>query len=338
MPNLAYVVVLNWNGKDFIRDCLRSVLRQTFPRFRLLVVDNGSTDGSREIIDDEFPEANLVSLPENLHFARGTNVGIREALKDPECTHILTLNNDTRVDPEWMAELMRVAAGASMVASKLLMMDHPQRINSTGLTIAPDGSALDRGWSQLDYGQYDRSEDVFGPTAGAALYRRDLIDKIGLLDEEFVAYYEDVDLAWRARLAGWQAAYASRAVVYHKFSASHRRGSPLKTYLCERNRIWNLVQNYPWRYVVLTVPWNSARNVAGSIPWTNGTGPAAGRVQNPILETARAMARARVDAYAGIGRALGKRRARAVVSRVSPATVGDWLRRYHVSFRDAVLA
>src|SRR5947207_2139760 len=142
----------------------------------------------------------------------------------------------------------------------------------------------------------------------------------------------------RARLAGWQAAYASRAVVYHKFSASHRRGSPLKTYLCERNRIWNLVQNYPWRYVVLTVPWNSARNVAGSIPWTNGTGPAAGRVQNPILETARAMARARVDAYAGIGRALGKRRARAVVSRVSPATVGDWLRRYHVSFRDAVLA
>src|SRR5213083_1566756 len=142
----------------------------------------------------------------------------------------------------------------------------------------------------------------------------------------------------RARLAGWQAAYASRAVVYHKFSASHRRGSPLKTYLCERNRIWNLVQNYPWRYVVLTVPWNSARNVAGSIPWTNGTGPAAGRVQNPILETARAMARARVDAYAGIPRALGKRRARAVVSRVSPATVGDWLRRYHVSFRDAVLA
>src|SRR5207247_6096610 len=106
-------------GNDVIRDVLRSVLRQTFSGFLIRVVDNGSTDGSREIIDDEFPEVHLVSLPENLHFARGTNVGIREALKNPECTHILTLNNDTRVDPEWMAELMRVAAGASMVASKL---------------------------------------------------------------------------------------------------------------------------------------------------------------------------------------------------------------------------
>ncbi len=338
MPDLAYVVVLNWNGKDFIRDCLKSVLHQTYPRYRLLVVDNGSTDGSREIIDGEFPEVKLVPLPENLHFARGTNAGIRAALKDPECTHILTLNNDTRVDPEWVAELIRTAADAGMVASKLLMMDHPQMINSTGLTIAPDGSSLDRGWNQVDQGQYDRSEDVFGPTAGAALYRRDLIDKMGLFDEEFVAYYEDVDLAWRARLAGWQACYAPRAVVYHKFSASQRRGSPLKTYLCERNRIWNLVQNYPWRYMVLTVPWNSARNLAGPIPWTDGKEPATGRNQNPVLETARAIARARVDAYASIPRALAKRRARAAASRVSPATVGSWLRRYHVSFRDAVLA
>lgn len=338
MPNLAYVVVLNWNGKDFIRECLKSVLHQTYPQSRLLVVDNRSTDGSREIIEDEFPEVKLVSLPENFHFARGTNAGIREALKDPECTHILTLNNDTRVDPEWVAELVRAATDAGMVASKLLMMDHPQMINSTGLTVAPDGSALDRGWNQVDHGQFDRFDDVFGPTAGAALYRRDMIDRVGLLDEEFVAYYEDVDLAWRARLAGWQARYAPRAVVYHKFSASHRRGSPLKTYLCERNRIWNLVQNYPWRYAALTVPWNSARNLAGSIPWTDGKEPAAAPHQKSVVGTARAMARARVDAYAGIPRALEKRRARVASLRVGPATVGEWLRKYHVSFRDAVLA
>jgi len=150
--------------------------------------------------------------------------------------------------------------------------------------------------------------------------------------------YEDVDLAWRARLAGWQARYAPRAVVYHKFSASHRRGSPLKTYLCERNRIWNLVQNYPWRYAALTVPWNSARNLAGSIPWTDGKEPAAAPHQKSVVGTARAMARARVDAYAGIPRALEKRRARVASLRVGPATVGEWLRKYHVSFRDAVLA
>jgi GT2 family glycosyltransferase len=338
MPDLACVVILNWNGKDFVRDCLKSVLHQNYPRYRVLVVDNGSTDGSGEMIKGEFPEVKLVPLPENLHFARGTNAGIREALKDSECTHIVTLNNDTRVDPEWLEELVHVGSDVGMVASKLLLMDQPKTINSTGLTIAPDGSALDRGWNQVDEGQYDRSEDVFGPTAGAALYRRELIDQIGLFDEEFVAYYEDVDLAWRARLAGWQARYAPRAVVYHKFSASHRRGSSLKTYLCERNRIWNLVQNYPWRYVALTVPWNSARILAGPIPWNGGSEPVSRRIQNPALETARAMARARLDAYAGIPRALAKRRARATASRVTPATVGDWLRRYHVSFRDAVLA
>src|SRR2546427_660590 len=246
MPDLAYVVILNWNGRDYIRDCLKSVLQQSYPRYRILVVDNCSTDGSREIIAGEFSEVKLVPLPDNLHFARGTNAGIREALKDPECTHILTLNNDTRVDPEWLTELMRVAADVGMVASKLLLMDQPHIINSTGLTIAPDGSALDRGW--------------------------------------------------------------------------------------------NLVQNYPWRYAALTVPWNSARVLAGPLPWDGGREPASSRIQNPVFETARAMARARVDAYAGIPRALAKRRARAAASRVSPATVGGWLRRYHVSFRDAVLA
>jgi len=338
MPDLATVVILNWNGQDLIRDCLRSVLHQTYPRYRVLVVDNGSTDGSQDVVAQEFPEVALVRLPKNLHFARGTNAGIREALKDHECAHILTLNNDTKVDPDWLAELVRVSAGTGMVASKLLLMDRPRMLNSTGLTIAPDGSGLDRGWNQVDEGQYDASDDVFGPTAGAALYRRELIEQIGLFDEEFVAYYEDVDLAWRARLAGWEARYTPRAVVYHKFSASHRRGSSLKTYLCERNRIWNLVQNYPWRYAVLTVPWNSARVLAGPVPWNGARQSEAGRIRNPFAETANATAHARIDAYAGMGRALAKRRERAATRRVSPSTVGDWLRRYHVSFRDAVLA
>ena len=338
MDDLAYVVVLNWNGQDFIRDCLRSVLGQTYPRYRVLVVDNGSTDGSRETIVREFPEVRLVPLPVNLHFARGTNAGIREALKDSDCVHVVTLNNDTRVDPNWLTELVRAGARAGMVASKLLLMDHPRMLNSTGLSIAPDGSGLDRGWNEVDEGQYDRSEDVFGPSAGAALYRRDMIDRIGLFDEDFVAYYEDLDLAWRARLAGWHGRYASQAVVYHKFSASHGRGNPRKTYLCERNRIWNLVQNYPWRYIGLMVPWNSARVLAGPLPWNGTRRSSVGRLSNRSLETANAIAHARIDGYAGLRRALAKRRLREATSRVSAATIGTWLRRYHVSFRDAVLA
>lgn len=338
MDGLAVVVVLNWNGRSYLRDCLRSVLDQSYPWSRVLVVDNASTDGSKEIVSDEFPEVRLLPLPENRHFARGTNAGIREALRDPQCAYAVTLNNDTRVDREWLASLVRETAdGVGTVASKLLLMDRPRILNSAGLCIAPDGSGMDRGWNEVDEGQYDASGDVFGASAGAALYRREVLESVGLFDEDFLAYYEDLDLAWRARIAGWTSRFAPRAIVHHKFSASHGRGSPLKTYLCERNRIWNLVQNYPWRYALLAVPWNSARVLAGPMSWA-GNGAPSDSATTMRGGTARAMARARLDAYAGVPRALTKRRQRAAASRVDPATVGAWLRKYHVSFRDSVLA
>src|SRR6266705_816256 len=240
MAGICHVVVLNWNGRDSIRQCLRSVLHQTYVAYRVVVVDNASTDGSRDIIWDEFPEVTLVALPENLHFAHGTNAGLREALRDPECAFIKTLNN------------------------------HPNILNSTGVSIGPDGSAMDRGWNSVDEGQFDQAVDVFGPSAGAALYRRDVLDSVGLFDEDFFAYYEDLDLAWRTRFAGWEARFAPQAIVHHKYSASYGSANPMKTYLCERNRAWNLVQNYPWRYVSMGIPWNLVRVVAGPLPW-NGS-------------------------------------------------------------------
>ena len=339
MEELAYIVVLNWNGQRFIRDCLRTVLGQTYPSFRVLVVDNGSGDGSADIVRDEFSEATLVPLPQNLHFAKGSNVGIRKALEDPGCGHVVTLNNDTHVEADWLSELIR-AAGASvgMVASKLVLMDRPRILNSTGLCIAPDGSGMDRGWNQPDEGQYDAAIDVFGPTAGAGLYRRAAIEAVGLFDESFLAYYEDLDLAWRIRLAGWEARFAPQAIVHHKFSASFGAGNPLKVYLCERNRIWNLLQNYPWRYVGATIPWNLARNLAGPLPWNHRATGSEGRPGSRSDGVTAAMARGRLDGYAGIPEALRKRRQRAGRIRVDPRTVGTWLRRYGVSFRETVLA
>ena len=339
MEELAYVVILNWNGAGYIRDCLRSALAQTYPHYRVLVVDNGSTDASRAIVQDEFPEATFLGLPENLHFARGSNAGIRKALEDPDCAHVVTLNNDTRVDPEWLMELVRGATrGVAMVASKLFLMDRSRILNSTGLSIAPDGSGLDRGWSQRDEGQYDEASDVFGPTAGAGLYTKEALDAVGLFDEAFLAYYEDLDLAWRIRLAGWEARFAPQAIVHHKFSASYGSGNPMRVYLCERNRIWNLVQNYPWRFAGMAIPWNVARNIAGPLPWDH---PSATHEKGGNLKAgsvAKAMARARIDGYAGIPRALEKRRSRVAQSRVDPRTVGTWLRRYGVGFRESVLA
>ena len=238
MAGRCHVVVLNWNGRDSIRPCLRAVLHQTYAAYRVVVVDNASTDGSRDIVRDEFPEVTLVPLPENLHFARGTNAGLREALRDPECAFIATLNNDTRVDSDWLAELVRMAGDrVGMVASKMVFIDRPNVLNSTGVSIGPDGSAMDRGWNSVDEGQFDEALDVFGPSAGAALYRKDVLDSVGLFDEDFFAYYEDLDLAWRTRFAGWEARFAPQAIVHHKYSASYGSANPMKTYLCERNRV-----------------------------------------------------------------------------------------------------
>lgn len=336
MGALAPVVVLNWNGREHIRECLRSVFAQTYADTRVIVVDNGSTDGSREIVRDEFPEAHLVALPENLHFARGTNAGVRAALQDPECAWVVTLNNDTRVDPEWLAELVRSArdGGVGTVASKLLLMDRPSVINSAGLCIARDGSGVDRGWHQVDEGQFDEALDVFGPSAGAALYRREVLETVGLFDADFVAYYEDLDLAWRARLAGWQGRFAPRSVVYHKYSASSQPRAVWKTYQGERNRIWNLVQNYPMRYVSLGIPWNAARVIAAlrrrvlpHLRPAGSDGPA-------LADLAGATLRGRIDGYAGLPRALQKRRLRAAYRKVDTATVSRWFRTYGVGIKD----
>ena len=339
MAGRCHVVVLNWNGRDSIRPCLRAVLHQTYAAYRVVVVDNASTDGSRDIVRDEFPEVTLVPLPENLHFARGTNAGLREALRDPECAFIATLNNDTRVDPDWLAELVRMAGDrVGMVASKMVFIDRPNVLNSTGVSIGPDGSAMDRGWNSVDEGQFDEALDVFGPSAGAALYRKDVLDSVGLFDEDFFAYYEDLDLAWRTRFAGWEARFAPQAIVHHKYSASYGSANPMKTYLCERNRVWNLVQNYPWRYVSMGIPWNLVRVVAGPLPW-NGPKLEPGQpTRGRFGETTAAMARARLDAYAGLPRALAKRREREATTRVDVHTIGRWIRTYRVSMKDAVLA
>ena len=336
------VVILNWNGRGYVGDCVRSALDQTHPDTGVIVVDNGSTDGSAEYLRSQFPEVRLVALPENLHFARGINAGVELALRDPTCRYIVALNNDTKADAEFVAALVRGAASdrVGMVQAKLLFMDRPSVLNTTGVLPTRDGSGVDRGWNQRDEGQYDAATDVFAPTAGAALYRREIFDTVGLFDGDFVAYYEDLDLAWRARLAGWETRFAPRSVVYHMYSHSSSYQSPWKTYQGERNRIWTLLQNYPMRYVAAAVPWNAARVLAAFQrrlrhgPTREEDGAPEG-FQGPGLQAfSTAVLRARLDAYAGMGRALEKRRLRAAYRKVGARDVGRWLRTYGVPLRD----
>ena len=157
MGSQATVIVLNWNGHDYLRECLRSLFAQTYLEVRVLVVDNASPDESWRIVDDEFPEAALLRLPENLHFARGMNAGFARALEDPRSAFIIALNNDVRVDPEWLSSLVAAAEDphVGMVASKMLFMDRPRYLNSTGIVIGRDGSSMDVTWNVPDGGQCD---------------------------------------------------------------------------------------------------------------------------------------------------------------------------------------
>src|SRR2546428_836388 len=142
MGSRTHVVILNWNGRRYVQDCLDSIFAQTYGDAKILVVDNGSTDGSAEFIRDEFPEAVLIALPENVHFARGTNAGVEVALQDPACEFVVTLNNDTRSDPEFLAGLVKAAAEerGGMVAAKRLFMDRPTILKTTSICPTRDRS------------------------------------------------------------------------------------------------------------------------------------------------------------------------------------------------------
>jgi len=238
------VVIVNWNGRRYLERCLAALEIQTFPKFEVIMVDNGSTDGSVEWVRDHFPNVRLICNASNLGFAVGNNQGIQAS----DSALIATLNNDTRVDPDWLwalVEVMEAEPTVGMCGSKLLFADRPGLIDSTGISMDAAGIAWDRCGGEPDDPNQTAPIEVFGPCAGAALYRRTMFDQIGLFDETFFAYLEDVDLAWRARLAGWRCLYVPAARVYHVHSGTAREGSPFKNKLLGRNKVWTIVKNYP---------------------------------------------------------------------------------------------
>jgi GT2 family glycosyltransferase len=241
------VVIPNWNGVEHLPTCLDSLRRQTMQAVEIIVVDNGSTDGSLELLERGYPEVRLLPLGENRGFAGACNAGMRAA----RGTFIVLLNNDTEADARWLEE---VAAAferhpeAGMVASKMLLFDRRDTFHTAGDFYRLDGQPGNRGVWQRDEGQYDQEAYVFGACGGSAAYRPAMLEQVGLLDEAFFFSCEDVDLAWRAQLAGWRCVYAPRAVVYHKLSATG--GGTTASFYDGRNAIYLLIKDYPgdlWR-------------------------------------------------------------------------------------------
>ncbi|PYS11069.1 MAG: glycosyltransferase family 2 protein [Acidobacteria bacterium] len=246
------VIVVNLDRRELLARCLDSLWRQLFSDFEVIVVDNGSHDGSLEFLNGiSEPRLRVVSLPSNNGFAGGCNAGIRVA----KGRYIATLNNDAEADQRWLEELvagMESDDSIGMCASKILFYNDRKRIDKAGHLIYPDGLNHGRGSGEPDRGQFDQSEEVLFPDAAAALYRREMLEVIGLFDEHFFAYGDDADLGLRGRLAGWRCLYIPAAIVYHVHSATAGEFSPLKAFLIERNRIFVAVKVFPLSLLLIS--------------------------------------------------------------------------------------
>ena len=247
MRILASIVVVNWNGRQYLKPCLRSLQQQTFQDFEVIVVDNGSTDGSVQLLATAFGWVRLIRNRENRGFAAANNQAIRAS----NAPFVATLNNDTRPEPGWLDALMYAIESNPRVgscASHMLFADRPGMINSAGIAIDRACIAWDRLGGQPDAPGETTPQEVFGACAGAALYRRAMLDEIDLFDEDFFAYLEDVDLAWRAQAAGWCSLYVPAARVVHHHSGTAVEGSRFKGRLLGRNKIWLIAKNVSWTH------------------------------------------------------------------------------------------
>lgn len=216
-PNVS-IIIVNWNGKHYLDTCLSSVLNQTYKNFEIIMLDNASIDGSVEYIQNKYPSVKIIQTNENLGFAKGCNVGIRASNAD----YIVTLSNDTRVEPNWLEELVKVAETDEKIGicgSKLLLMDTPDIYNSAGFFLIWNAFIYDRAPGKK-VGKYEKLEHVDGVCAASALYRKKMLDEIGLLDERFFFGHDDIDLSWRAKNAGWKAMYVPSSICYHKMLGS----------------------------------------------------------------------------------------------------------------------
>ena len=244
----AVVVVPNWNGRAELAACLDSLQKQSL-KPRVIVVDNGSSDGSVELIEKDYPRVELIKHSQNKGYAGGVNPGFKRAI-ELKAKYVAAFNNDAVADGDWLKNLVEYLDGhdeAGIATCKLLTEDG-KRLDSTGDYYTVWGLPYPRGRGETDLDKYDDQTDVFGASGGASLYRVKLLEQIGLLDEDFFAYYEDVDLSFRAQLAGWKVAYVPAAVAYHKIGATSGQLKGFTTYQTMKNLQLLWYKNVPRRY------------------------------------------------------------------------------------------
>jgi GT2 family glycosyltransferase len=269
-------VVVSWNCAGLLRDCLESLRSLKRPPQEVVVVDNGSTDGSCELVRDEFPEVRLLANGENLGFCRANNVGINAT----SAPFVLVLNPDTRLEPGFLEALLQAFEDPRVgIASGKLVRFDGRTLDSCGQQLGRSRQPIDRGYGRPDSGQFDRDDEVFGACGAAALYRRKMLKSIAdpgatYFDETFFAFYEDLDLAWRARRRGWSSVYRHRAVGFHargataetaktggRVAAMLGRGPEIRFHIV-KNRYLTILRNDTIRAYLRNLPFIWSRDAA----------------------------------------------------------------------------
>ena len=239
----ASVIVLSWNGIEYLADCLEAVLSQGYPDLEVIVVDNGSTDGSASFVAERYPQVRLIRNERNLGFAAGNNCGLRVATGDV----LVLLNQDTVVQSGWLAALVDAFADETVGVggAKILYPDGETIQHAGGYFDWPLGLSFHYGCGERDAGQYGKVREVEYVTAAAMAIRRTVLAAVGLLDEGFFpGYFEDLDLCRRARAAGYRVVYAPDAVVIHHESGSFSQTVRGKPFLVFRNRFYFIFKYY----------------------------------------------------------------------------------------------
>lgn len=259
------VVVPNWNGEDLIRHCLDSLQAQSY-KHTIILVDNGSVDGSVGIVGDSYPNVTLLKNPKNLGFAGGVNTGIRYALEQG-FDAVTLFNNDAVAAKDWLKHLvgcMESNSKIGIVTCKLMRSDK-LHFDSTGDCYSIRGIPFPRGRNVRDQGQHDIQEQVFAASGGASLYRAFLFKDVGLFDEKFFAYYEDVDMSFRARLYGWDIVYNPDALAYHAVSATSSKLGSFSHYHSTKNFYFLYIKNMPTKLLLKYFPSFAYQAVRSSI-------------------------------------------------------------------------
>lgn len=254
--NKVTVVIPNLNGMKFIEPCMESLMQQEYREFDVLLIDNGSTDGSREVVQEKYPKVKVIALGTNTGFCGAVNEGIRAA----QSPYVLLLNNDTRVLPgfiQYMVEAIETAANPEKVFSisaRMLMMQEPDLIDDAGDYYCALGWAFARGKGKPAK-RFERPVKVFAACGGASLYRKSVFDEIGLFDEEHFAYLEDIDIGYRARIFGYQNWYEPKAQVLHAGSGSSgSRYNTFKVTHSSANSVYLIGKNMPLLQWVVNLP------------------------------------------------------------------------------------